>query len=227
MEIPDGYLPSPPSAMAGPSERRDDPPPIPPFLPRPSLSVGEPRSLFIDNELPHIATLSLPEPSPGPMSAPSLPPIRPASELQAAQRKRAATVPGKSTRLPSTSGPKVVACNFCRARKTKCDGAHPACSSCTRRSLPCNYVHDPPSFNGTGRRGARRASTSKDSLRSNSPPSSRLIPTPSSAASGYDLREEVLIEGELDLKRTLDHPDVGPPLKKMRMDSSSILPGIP
>lgn len=112
LENPDGYLPSPPSTMAGPSERRDDP--IPPFHPRSSMSAGEPRSLFIDNELPHIATLSLPEPSPGPMSAPSLPPIRPASELQAAQRKRAATVPGKSTRLPSTSGPKVVACNFCR-----------------------------------------------------------------------------------------------------------------
>ena len=51
-----------------------------------------------------------------PMSAPnlSLAPIRPASEQQAALRKRAATVPNKNTRLQGTSGPKVVACNFCR-----------------------------------------------------------------------------------------------------------------
>ncbi|THU75105.1 hypothetical protein K435DRAFT_974947 [Dendrothele bispora CBS 962.96] len=52
--------------------------------------------------------------APIPMSAPSLPPIRPASEQQAAQRKRAATVPGKSMRTHSTSEPEVVACHFCR-----------------------------------------------------------------------------------------------------------------
>jgi hypothetical protein len=101
-----------------PNERRED------MLPTSSSTrskashhVGESRTLFPDNELPHIATLSLPEHSPStpvPMSAPSLPPIRPASEQQAAQRKRAATVPGKNTRHPSSSGPKVVACNFCR-----------------------------------------------------------------------------------------------------------------
>jgi len=28
------------------------------------------------------------------------------------------------------------------ARKTKCDGAHPACSSCARRQVTCLYVHD-------------------------------------------------------------------------------------
>ncbi len=80
-------------------------------------SMSESRSYWADNELPRIATLSLPEHSPStpvPMSAPPLPPIRPASEHQAAQRKRAATAPGKSGRQPSTSGPKVVACNFCR-----------------------------------------------------------------------------------------------------------------
>lgn len=96
-------------------ERRDELPPITTSS-RAGYS-GDQRNFFVDNELPHIATLSLPETSPstpGPMSAPSLPPLRPASEQQAAQRKRSATVPGKSSRLPSTSGPKVVACNFCR-----------------------------------------------------------------------------------------------------------------
>ena len=79
------------------------------------------RSYFTDNEVPHIATLPLNEPSPptpAPMSAPTLAPtlapIRPASELHAAQRKRAATVPGKTNRQAASSGPKVVACNFCR-----------------------------------------------------------------------------------------------------------------
>lgn len=35
------------------------------------------------------------------------------------------------------------------ARKTKCDGNHPNCSSCARRSLPCSYVND-PATNGAG-----------------------------------------------------------------------------
>ncbi|KAJ7069727.1 GTP binding protein [Mycena amicta] len=179
---------------------------------------GEQRKLFADNDLPAIATLSLPEASPttpGPMSAPSLPPLRQASEQQ--QRKRSATVPGKSSRLPSTTGPKVVACNFCRARKTKCDGGLPQCSSCVRRMLPCNYVHD---SNGHGQRKAsRRASTSKESMRSTSPPSSRPLPTPSSS---YE--QEVMIEGEMDLKRSLEHSDAGRPSppKKMKTGSPEI-----
>ncbi|KAJ7935686.1 GTP binding protein [Mycena leptocephala] len=204
-------------------ERRDELPPITTSS-RAGYS-GDQRNFFVDNELPHIATLSLPETSPstpGPMSAPSLPPLRPASEQQAAQRKRSATVPGKSSRLPSTSGPKVVACNFCRA---EADADHGFSSSCARRLLPCNYVHD---SNGNGQRKAsRRASTSKDSLRSNSPPSSRLLPTPSSA--GYEHREDVMIEGDMDLKRSLEHPDAGrpSPSKKIKVDGSPMMQGIP
>jgi len=60
-------------------------------------------------------------------------------------------------------------CDSCRALRKKCDGAHPACFGCTRRSLPCNYTP-------IARRGVRRASTLMDSLHLNSPPSSRLIP---------------------------------------------------
>ncbi|KAJ7175902.1 GTP binding protein [Mycena filopes] len=209
-------------------DRRDELPPITGSSSRAGYSAAgeQGRSFFPDNELPHIATLSLPETSPstpGPMSAPSLPPLRPASEQQAAQRKRSATVPGKSSRLPSTSGPKVVACNFCRARKTKCDGAHPSCSSCARRLLPCNYVHD---SNGQGQRKAsRRASTSKDSQRSMSP-ASQVVPTPSSAAYEGD----AMIEGESDLKRSLEHPDAGRPSppKKIKVDGGSpMMDGIP
>lgn len=38
----------------------------------------------------------------------------------------------------SRSGPKVVACNHCRARKTRCDGESP-CSNCRKRNLMCQY----------------------------------------------------------------------------------------
>jgi hypothetical protein len=106
-----------PSMSALNNERREEP--STPSSSRSKLNQGmsSSRSYFPDNEVPHIATLPLSEPSPptpAPMSAPTLPPIRPASELQAAQRKRAATVPGKSNRQAASSGPKVVACNFCR-----------------------------------------------------------------------------------------------------------------
>jgi hypothetical protein len=107
-----------PSMSAVNNERREEP--TTPSSSRSKLnqSMSSSRSYFPDNEVPHIATLPLnersPPATPAPMSAPTLPPIRPASELQAAQRKRAATVPGKSNRQAASSGPKVVACNFCR-----------------------------------------------------------------------------------------------------------------
>lgn len=75
-------------------------------------ATADNRSLFRDNELPHIASLSLPSSDPNMQGMP-LPPIRPASEQQAQHRKRASTVPGRS-RATSNTGPKVVACNFCR-----------------------------------------------------------------------------------------------------------------
>ncbi|KAK7014234.1 hypothetical protein R3P38DRAFT_1445677 [Favolaschia claudopus] len=33
-----------------------------------------------------------------------------------------------------------MACQFCRARKLKCDGLRPQCSNCSRRGVACNYV---------------------------------------------------------------------------------------
>ncbi|CAA7261592.1 unnamed protein product [Cyclocybe aegerita] len=122
-------------------------------LPPPTSSSGARSAFFPDNEIPSIATLVEPD-TPAPMSAPTLPPLRPASDLQAQQRRRSATVPGKGTRQTTSSGPKVVACNFCRARKTKCDGAHPACASCARRQLDCNYAHDTTIAATTGSAGS-------------------------------------------------------------------------
>lgn len=90
-----------------------------PSRPQVDMSLQPVRGYFPDNDVPMIATLPLREASPStpaPMSAPTLPPLRPASDMQAAQRKRAATMPGKSTRQTTSSGPKVVACNFCRGK---------------------------------------------------------------------------------------------------------------
>lgn len=213
-------------ASAGPSSRSKLEPTI-------ANSRG---GYFPDHEIPHIATLPLSDaspPTPAPMTAPTLPPLRPASELQAAQRKRAATLPGKSLRQTTNSGPKVVACNFCRgkiagvhlfvvlmcftfvARKTKCDGAHPACSSCARRQLDCNYVHESIP-NGSSQKKARR--TSKivtGESHSVSPPSSRMLPTPSSSIDTRNMRE---VDLSVDLKRPLEYPEMHRPPKKMKMD---------
>ncbi|TDL23324.1 hypothetical protein BD410DRAFT_827982 [Rickenella mellea] len=106
----------------------------------------------------HASGPSVPQPTASPPV-----PIRPASEAQAAQRKRAAISGGKGARSSSNYGPKVVACNFCRARKTKCDGVHPSCSSCARRSLSCNYVND-PGTNGNGTGSGRKKNSAATSV---------------------------------------------------------------
>lgn len=107
----------PPTPSA--SDKRDDHMTVPQMGHPHALSLpgSTERLLFKDNELPHIAALSLPgsdslQHADNMQSVP-LPPIRPASEHQAAQRKRASTVPNRS-RTSSNTGPKVVACNFCR-----------------------------------------------------------------------------------------------------------------
>ena len=114
------------------------------------------------------------------------------------------------------------------ARKTKCDGAHPACSSCARRSLPCNYVHD-SNTNGAQKKGARRASTSRVATatvhQSRSPPTGTHTPlsappAPSNVPDGYRHRDDSAHEAEIELKRIVEDPEAGRPLKKMRMDSS-------
>lgn len=36
-------------------------------------------------------------------------------------------------------------CQTCKARKIKCDEAHPSCGFCSTRKIPCNYIRAPPS----------------------------------------------------------------------------------
>lgn len=86
-------------------------------------------------------------------------------------------------------------------------------------------MHDSVGSNGSGQRRPRQSSTSKvpvDSPHSVSPPSSRMVPTPSSA---NDIRETDSKE-EVDLKRPLEYADVSRASKKMRMDSPAVA-GIP
>ncbi|KAF7297361.1 Zn(2)-C6 fungal-type domain-containing protein [Mycena indigotica] len=41
---------------------------------------------------------------------------------------------------PRTSRRTPMACQFCRARKLKCDGLRPQCTNCARRNCACNYI---------------------------------------------------------------------------------------
>ena len=105
------------------------------------------------------------------------------------------------------------------ARKTRCDGGHPSCSSCARRSLPCNYVNDPANGNVRGRPKTAGAVSAGPSA----PPSSRSSPTaqPGPLAgipNGYLHHIHTGAEGlEVELKRNLDLDSVPPPAKKMRI----------
>jgi hypothetical protein len=119
--------------------------------------------------------------------------------------------------------------SFLVARKTKCDGAHPACASCARRSLPCSYIHDSAIPSTPGPKKGRRASSSKptaESAHSLSPPSSRMVPTPSTGNDVYEQGESHM-QGELDLKRSLDYQDVSRASKRMRMENIPAAAGIP
>lgn len=132
------------------------------------------------------------------------------------------------------------------ARKTKCDGVHPACGSCARRHFECNYVHDAGSSNGNGgvKKNRRTSSatassiptgkTADESPQSASPPSSRMITTPlTSNTEGQSGPPPSLTPGQemsdegVDMKRPLEYPHdtVGRASKKMRLDeASSALP---
>lgn len=117
-----------------------------------------------DSVLPPIISISDQHPSRSPNQQPlsHLPPGTPAGQIPDGQqlgrpRKRASTTgSGRGSRSHYAS--KIVACNFCRARKTRCDGEHPACGACSRRSLACSYVNDPslsmggPGPSNTGKR---------------------------------------------------------------------------
>ncbi|KAI5896728.1 uncharacterized protein SCHCODRAFT_02197600 [Schizophyllum commune H4-8] len=216
-----------------------------------ALPRGPPgRSMFPDNELPHIETL-LPRGSPPSQETRSAPGMRgmgagglplmvrdaPGQGMRGEQamrerelqtrppdsreqmqappaRKRAATVPGKSgTGRLTSSGPKVVACDLCRSRKTKCDGGMPSCSSCARKSLPCHYANDRRQSNGAKRAPRKGTASKAPTEASGSPPAQADEDANHRPLSG-------LHSPPHPLKRPIDVLDTMRPPKKMKTDVS-------
>ncbi|KDQ62338.1 hypothetical protein JAAARDRAFT_122534 [Jaapia argillacea MUCL 33604] len=207
-------------------DRHENMPRLPSLvLPKPNLLV--PTSSFRNDDAPHIATLPTPVtglPTPNPEF--TLPPIRSEPELSTASKRRGSTSSRKGQRSLKY-GPKVVACNFCRARKTKCDGAHPSCSSCARRSLQCSYVNDPSAPNAPVRK--KKGNTSPSDASQSSPPSSHFQPSAPSMGGNHShiAPPNLLGESDGELKRNLIDSHPPHPPKKMRLESSSGPSSIP
>ena len=207
------------------------------------------------HELPPIATLPV-TPGGGDLHdvGQTLAPLRNQSDMHPPTQQRRRTSSAASGKGRQNGyGSKIVACNFCRgssfkhvlfssvilmmstptaARKTRCDGGHPSCSSCARRQLPCNYVNDPTNGNPKGRpRTAGGASAGPSA-----PPSSRSSPTaqqqlqqqhpgPLAGIPNGFIHHIHPVDGyEGELKRNLDLDSVPPPSKKMRITDDLLPP---
>lgn len=212
--------------LTSPLDRRETVPRLPALvLPKPNIP-GPPSASYRTDDPSHIA--ALPTPVTGISSSSSahaeltLPPIRTEPDLPSPSRRRS-TVPPRKGHRSLKYGPKVVACNFCRARKTKCDGAHPSCSSCARRSLQCSYVNDPAGPHGPARR--KKATTSTSDPSQSSPPTSQVhtqLPPTTAPPVGYGhMAPPNIGEGEVDLKRNLHDPQQQLPPKKMRLEGNA------
>jgi len=176
----------------------------------PPIALSPP-SRINANAPPLLPSIRAPEEPP----SSALPPGHQPAEVTT-QRKRAPPVSARGNRSSSNYGPKVVACNHCRARKTKCDGGHPTCSSCARRSLTCNYVNDPNAPGGPRRKGSAAGSEPPASAVSSGPGSAGPSSAPASA-SGYNMREDDRTERERDRERVENLP----PSKRIRVEGGS------
>ncbi|EIW59456.1 uncharacterized protein TRAVEDRAFT_121273 [Trametes versicolor FP-101664 SS1] len=178
-----------------------------------SAGLGMPpttsRRPSLNTELPPIATLSAP---PGPQE--DTPMVSSYKEMETVSRRRATSVaPGRSGR--GGGGSKIVACNFCRARKTRCDGAHPTCGSCSRRSLRCNYVNDPAKSRSKSSGTPPDASAS---VSSRSSPASSSAPVTLVSANISDVSLRHFSELDADMAQQ--------PAKKMRLATELSAPSI-
>jgi len=206
----------------------------PVLQPKPLVSENGPhhfRNFPTNQDLPPIATLPVAStPTPSTENIPVLPPILiPESHQQPMQpppqqlgrpRKRSSAASGRGSRSHYAS--KIVACNFCRARKTRCDGEHPTCGACSRRSLPCNYVNDPGSTAAVKRKSVDDSPEEEvpTALASSpSPPGSSSTPglTLSKNSYGY-IQPTNGVDGDASLKRGSTNVEVAQQSKKMRFD---------
>ncbi|TFK52436.1 hypothetical protein OE88DRAFT_1807342 [Heliocybe sulcata] len=213
-------------------DRRENVPRLPALvLPKPNLP-GPPSASYRTDDPSHIA--ALPTPVTGIPSSSSahadltLPPIRTEPDLPSPSRRRT-TVPPRKGHRSLKYGPKVVACNFCRARKTKCDGAHPSCSSCSRRSLQCSYVNDPTNTGPPGPVRKKKIVAPVSEALQSSPRLTQAPPplTPASAPPRMaygQMGPPSFGEGDMDLKRNLHDAQQQLPPKKMRLEGNSGVP---
>ncbi|KAH9891601.1 hypothetical protein C8Q73DRAFT_791957 [Cubamyces lactineus] len=170
----------------------------------------------LNTELPPIATLSAPQPQQDDPPASNQPSYKDSESSVSTRRRAPSAAPSRGGR--GGGGSKIVACNFCRARKTRCDGAHPTCSSCSRRSLRCNYVNDPMS---KARSKSSTATTPPDASASASSRSSPASSGPVTLAMPSLSDSVVRSIGELD-PADIAHQ----PAKKMRLAAELSTPSI-
>ncbi|KAI0259802.1 hypothetical protein BC834DRAFT_926130 [Gloeopeniophorella convolvens] len=181
----------------------------PPFMDADRLGQLPPISLSPPSGInasapPLLPSIRAPDEAPPPALSSGLQPPE-----MTTQRKRASTISGKGNRSSSNYGPKVVACNHCRARKTKCDGGHPTCTSCARRSLQCNYVNDPHAPGGPRRKGSAAAGPVSASTSTAGP----------SSVSGYNNGEGYHMYDDDRAER--ERGDGEPPSKRIRVEGGS------
>lgn len=100
------------------------------------------------------------------------------------------------------------------ARKTKCDGGHPTCSSCLRRSLTCNYVNDPNAPGGPRRKSSTATSEPASVSAVSSGPVSAGPSSASASASGYNMQDDERVERERERENQ-------PPSKRIRVEGGS------
>ena len=109
------------------------------------------------------------------------------------------------------------------ARKTRCDGAHPTCSSCSRRSLRCNYVNDPTKARS---RSSGSGGTPPDASASNSSRSSPVGGSSSVSLSTPSLPDTSSIVRPLSALDASDLMMHQHPAKKMRLGPEMSAPSI-
>ncbi|KAI0365745.1 hypothetical protein BV20DRAFT_1038796 [Pilatotrama ljubarskyi] len=229
-------LPLPPlSAAVDPREREADAsavlPPITTGLGVPAANgstaaansaAASRRRQSMNTELPPIATLSAPSGGGQQEDVTSFKDTDRDRDASAGSHKRApSVVSGRGGR--GGGGSKIVACNFCRARKTKCDGEHPTCGSCSRRSLRCNYVNDPPAKARSKSSAATTPPDASASVSSRSSPASSHAAVSLGMTSASEQQQSAGVRSISELDPDLAQQQ---PAKKMRLAAELSTPSI-
>ncbi|KAF8158127.1 hypothetical protein B0H34DRAFT_782730 [Crassisporium funariophilum] len=132
------------------------------------------------------------------------------------KRRRAESLDADDNARKSRNARKTaVACNFCRGRKLRCNGAKPSCSNCTVRKFDCEYV---PTQRRRGPGKAPKGSRSKKMSHS-----SRLDPSGSNSKNVGDRPPSSVPEYELDALA----PELRPYTSVLSLDTFAFQPPDP